>query len=132
MDRGPTTAMSIGRHDDTNSDIKAYEVSFEIEDDRIYDGITCTDYAKWNSNYGECVTDAFREQLINTYGCQNLPPLLDIKCNSLTLDFQDPDPILLEKTFADLDKLTDGLNVDAMEGCLPPCKRNCFITLIFS
>ena len=128
MDRGPATAMFISRHDDINSDIKSYEVSFGIEDNRIYDGRTCTDYAKWNSNYDECVTDSFRKQLVKTYGCQNLPPFLDIKCNSPTQDIQDPDPILLEKTFADLDKLSDGLKIDAMKDCLYPCQRNCFIT----
>ena len=131
MDRGPATAMSISRHDDINSDIKSYEVTFGIEDNRIYDGRTCTDYAKWNSNYDECVTDSFRKQLVKTYGCQNLPPFLDIKCNSPTQDIQDPDPILLEKTFADLDKLSDGLKIDAMKDCLYPCQRNCFMTSFF-
>ena len=37
MDKGPAHSVSIGRYDVSNSDLKSYEISFKIEDNRDLD-----------------------------------------------------------------------------------------------
>ena len=53
---------------------------------------------------------------------------MDIKCSSPSQDIEEPDPVLLKKAFADIDKLTDGLNIPVMKNCLPPCQRRIFFS----
>ena len=65
MDRGPSTTVFIGRNSETRADLKAYEVSFKIEDDSIHNGKTCTDYSKQNSNYDECIVASFEKQVVS-------------------------------------------------------------------
>ena len=55
---------------------------------------------------------------------------MDIKCSSPSQDIEEPDPVLLKKAFADIDKLTDGLDIPVMKNCLPPCQRRIFIFIL--
>ena len=47
-------------------------LDYDIHDDRIKDGITCTDYGKYNTSYGSCIKSAMRAELLAAFGC--LPP----------------------------------------------------------
>ena len=89
---------------------------------RIHDGVTCTDYSKQSSDYDECIVTRFKEQLLETYGCQNVHPFMNVHCKDNPENARKPK--LLEKTHADIDKLTEGLDIDAIRKCLPPCQRN--------
>ncbi len=55
----------------TGYEAKMYMASYSIHDATIRDGKRCKVYTKDNS-YGKCVEDAFKSELVATYGC--LPP----------------------------------------------------------
>lgn len=48
---------------------KIYEASYIINDARIEDGFTCTDYTAMKSSYGTCISDTLEENILATYGC---------------------------------------------------------------
>ena len=123
MDRSPEAAVSIGPLGHIFSTYKAIEITFQVEDHEIFDGDTCTDYTKMDDDYNECVVAHFKEQLKSTYGCNNMPPWMNATCNDIFKKDADLDPTNLDNAWADIDKLTDGLTIEAMHKCKPPCKR---------
>ena len=46
-----------------------YDVKFIIHDEKMFDGITCTDYEQIGNTYGECFKTAFEKQMIELFGC---------------------------------------------------------------
>ena len=123
MDRSPEAAVSIGPLVDIYSEYKAYEITFQIEDNEILNGETCTDYTKMEGDYNECVVTHFKEQLKSVYGCNNMPPWMNTTCDDIVKENINLDPVDLDKAWADIDKLTDGLTIESMHNCKPPCKR---------
>ena len=124
MDRSPLTSFIIEKHDEDNSDYKVDDLSFSIVDDTIFDGDTCTDYAKYDSNYEDCLVKHYREELSTTYGCQHFPPWIEGHCTSSgETNKEYKDTSLLDKVWRDIDKLTDGLPIEVMKKCKQPCKR---------
>ena len=49
-----------------------YMVHYAVYDNRIHDGISCTDYKKIGTTYGKCVQREVRQQLLDWDEC--LPP----------------------------------------------------------
>ena len=124
MDRSPQTSLTLERHDENNSDYKVEDLSFSIVDDTIFDGDTCTDYAKYNTNYEDCLVKHYSEELSNIYGCKHFPPWLGGTCtSSAERNKEYNDPALLDKAFRDIDKLTDGLPIEVIKKCKQPCRR---------
>ena len=124
MDRSPQISLTLERHDENNSDYKVEDLSFSIVDDTIFDGDTCTDYAKYNTNYEYCLVKHYSEELSNIYGCKHFPPWLGGTCtSSAERNKEYNDPALLDKAFRDIDKLTDGLPIEVIKKCKQPCRR---------
>ena len=49
-----------------------YEVEISMQDSRIHNGITCTDYDKVDKSFGECIQNDVKETFISIYNC--IPP----------------------------------------------------------
>ena len=66
----------------------------------------------------------FTNQLKASYGCKFMPPWLNVTCEeSDNIDLTDLDADHLDQSWYDIDRLTDGITIKAMQQCKPPCKR---------
>ena len=52
-----------------------YDISVDIYDDHIHEGVTCTAYEKLDSTYSNCVENVVTSQLLSWYSC--LPPWIN-------------------------------------------------------
>ena len=53
-----------------------------------------------------------------------MPPWLNVTCEeSDNIDLTDLDADHLDQSWYDIDRLTDGITIKAMQQCKPPCKR---------
>ena len=53
-----------------------------------------------------------------------MPPWVKAACEGSDIkDLTDLDADLLLKSWQDIDRLTDGITIKAMQQCKPPCKR---------
>ena len=103
-------------------ELKEYDLSYEIVDNTIHGGTTCTDYRKRGENYGDCNYRTVGTYLFNSYSCY--PPWIETlqgkECETdvPTKDFQKE---VRDKIWNDIWYLTSGVRVDMMKQCLPPC-----------
>ena len=98
---------------------KLYEVQISIHDSRVHDGVTCTDYKKIGSSYGECIENEFKNELLSWFGC--LPPWFPNKVQNLECS-----DVVAAKTpgfdaLVEIIKLIKGLDLLVAESCMPPC-----------
>ena len=72
---------------------KIYEASYIINDARIEDGLTCTDYTAMKSSYGACISDTLEKNVLATYGCLApwFPTALSNKTCKEEIDFNNID-----------------------------------------
>ena len=101
---------------------RTYQLNIALRDSQIYEGTKCTDYVKRESSYGECVENAMKDLLINSYGC--LPPWF---VNNTGLSCEEDKEIhttdieskkrALKLTYM----LALGLDIELLLPCLKPC-----------
>jgi hypothetical protein len=115
--------ISLGFMSNTSFDYKVYELSAEVHDNSIYEGITCVDYRKQKYTYGDCNYNALKKYIFSIYGCY--PPwmsdetqdkLCEIGIKSKAIDNKQ-----FELVWKKFDMLTDGREIHLMKVCLPPC-----------
>ena len=125
MDKSTEASISAGPNGD-KFEYKVFDISFQYENNVINDGKTCTDYSKTDLTYEDCIVHHFGEYLKESYGCKFIPPWIDVDCTNTTDQShteKDLDPDLLDRAWVDIDKLIDGIHVETMKRCKPPCKR---------
>ena len=127
--------MSVGPMPNGLYEAANYQVSIEINNDRLNDGKNCIHYENRGTTYGECIEKAVKDQLMKWYGC--LPvwfrapyfhhlstkgrlskPPSDQCVNPIT-HFKDSDKLTLIRF--QLWHLIINQDMDCMKDCLPPC-----------
>lgn len=131
--------LSIGPTKNGLYEAANYEVSLEIHDDKINNGITCTDYASMGSTYGECIENAVKDQLLKWYGClpvwfspahdplipgnstKSLIPSIghNLTCVLPIKPYQSYE--IKQTIIFQLWHLVVNQDLDCMKACLPPC-----------
>ena len=98
---------------------KLYEVQISIHDSKVHDGLTCTDYKKIGTSYGECVENEFKRELLGWFGC--LPPWFPKKIENLECSDAKTANTPGFDALVEIIKLIKGLDLKVAESCLPPC-----------
>ena len=115
--------LEFGLISNTSSDLKTYELNYEIYDNTIHEGTTCFDYRKQKETYGDCNLIAVKKYLYSAYGCY--PPWIgdepDDKVCDIGLESKDIDSNLFKEVWKDIRKLLDKRKTNSMKNCLPPC-----------
>ena len=99
-----------------------YEIEVSIHDSSIFNGITCVDYDKLGSTYGECIEKVMRSRLVNLYGC--IPPWLPIRNKETTCDdnnFIDISDDKLSEFRDEILRVIKGLDLRMFNPCPSPC-----------
>ena len=115
---------SMGPTYNTYFTAASYKLEYWLYDDSIYDGTTCTDYAKTDMSYGECLNNVWTQELMDTYGC--LPPW--VSTNNSKIICKEPTNIdamaIKYKTRAieNINELFKNYELDVFKRCLFPCK----------
>ncbi len=125
MDKSGESTVKAGPQGDY-FDYKVYEIFFKQEDNGLFDGDTCTDYSKKDFTYDDCILENFGNYLKQSYGCLFMPPWMNFTCGNhadMNISENNLDIELLDKAWGNINKLTDGMIIDAMKICKPPCKR---------
>ena len=101
-----------------------YEIEISIHDSNLYNGITCVDYGKLGTSYGECIENVMRSRLNKLYGCT--PPWFPVNKTEITcsdangfVDISDKE--LLDETNEEFNRFIKGLDLKMFKSCLPPC-----------
>ena len=103
-------------------DYLSFETRISLYDKRIRDGISCTDYEKRNSSYGQCIKDVMRKRLYTCFDCIPLwfPGNSEEGCE-VDKDVTVQDQILYKEIFQDIWELTSSRELESLNICLPPC-----------
>ena len=99
-----------------------YEIEVSIHDSSIFNSITCVDYDKLGSTYGECIEKVMRSRLVNLYGC--IPPWLPIRNKETTCDdnnFIDISDDKLSEFRDEILRVIKGLDLRMFNPCPSPC-----------
>ena len=108
--------------EENNYDYLRYELTYEIHDDSINDGISCVDYRYLQENYGDCLYKELKQYVYSTYGCY--PPWIEEPGNNVCEEDKIPQNMensSYKRFLKDLDSLTDGDNIEMMKQCPSPC-----------
>lgn len=119
--KGSITASVTGG----NFEDSYYDVSVDIFDDLIHEGVTCIDYDKLNFTYSNCVEDAIKSQFLLWYSC--LPPWIQSLEENVCeedVDLQKPlDNSVAYKAKIETWKMMTNQAFTAMKQCRPPCRK---------
>ena len=116
------TRVTFGPTNNQQYEFQNFEPKISLYDSRIKDGISCIDYERINSSYGQCIKDAMRRRLLHCFGCLPLwfPGNSGEGCE-VDKDVHVQDDILYEEVFQDIWELTGGKEIEYLKVCLPPC-----------
>ena len=121
-DKSPNSLVEVGPTSESTFDYKVYELFYEVKDDTLHEGKKCVDYREKDENYRDCNYRVLKEHIYSSYGCY--PPWMDAdateKCEINTLN-KEIGSDLQEKTWSDIDALSDRRKIDVLKQCLPPC-----------
>ena len=118
----PYSQIELGATSDTTFDYKAVELFYEVEDNTIFEGATCVDYREQEESYGDCNYKALASYFHDLYGCY--PPWMKLGLKNICEIDEIPKNVSANKLsnfLEDLDSLVDGIKLDIMKQCLPPC-----------
>ena len=118
----PYTQTVLGTTSNTTFDYMAFEISYEVEDNTIFEGTKCIDYRKQEGSLGDCNYNALAAHFHDLYGCY--PPWMQL-CWKNMCERDVPSINVrvktLNNTFEDLNNLHAGIQLNNMKQCLPPC-----------
>ena len=113
---------TLGFNSNTSYDYKVYELTFQVHDNTIYEGITCVDYRKKSFTYRDCKNNAVKKKIYSSYGCH--PPwIFETKDKTCEIGIQNKeiDAKVFEFIWKKLDMMTDKRNLNVRKVCLEPC-----------
>ena len=110
--------IEIGSNINGVYDSLAYDVQISLHDSRTNDGVTCTDYDKLGTSYGQCSELVIKQLMLQWFGCL-LPWLSKNSYNTCKkIDKNESiSQMLNDMAFFVLGKETGNLQL-----CKPPCK----------
>ena len=114
---------SFGPSSTTHYDEFSYTLQYSVNDDRINDGTSCTNYEKLGKSYGKCLENNLNEDLKTLYGC--IPPWLSNTQEQVcqkNIPIEDYDAYWEKPILNDLLGLLTNKEPDMFKRCLPPCK----------
>jgi hypothetical protein len=119
---GPDSWIQLKSTSNTTFEYKRYEISYEVIDNTIHEGTSCTDYRKLKEDFGECNYRVFRDHIYEAYGCY--PPWMS-NTDGKVCELDQPTKNItfeqLDHIWKDLDSLTDGISIELMKKCKKPC-----------
>ena len=124
IDEIENARVTFGPTADHLFDFLNIEIRISLYDARIRDGVSCTDYDKINSSYGQCITGVMRERLLRCFGCLPLwfPDHSGDNGCEVDKDVHVQDEILYQEVFQEMSDIISGWEVKYLDICLPPCK----------
>ncbi len=109
-------------HSHNNFEEYIYEVDIALQDNRVHDGITCIDYDRIGSSYGECIKEKLKNKFLQWLGCY--PPWLydssNLTCTPNHQKHFDDKHELYEMKQEFINFVT-GLELTSFKQCKPPC-----------
>ena len=114
--------VEFGVTSNTTFDYNAVELFYKVHDNTVFDGKTCIDYRRQEENYGDCNYKALATHIHHRYGCY--PPWMRLIGKGVCEKDGQSNDIgvqLLNDTSKELITLNDGVKLDIMKQCLPPC-----------
>ena len=99
-------------------------IHYEIYDERIRHGSTCTDYSKLQSSYKDCFLKSFQLYLIEKFGCILPIASLQTKDRSKFLCRENGNAIdqeMYDVSYTLLFSIFNEMHGDFLHRCLPPC-----------
>jgi hypothetical protein len=118
----PYTQIVLGATSNTTFDYMAFEISYEVEDNTIFEGTKCIDYRQQKESLGDCNYKALATHFQNIYGCY--PPWMKLSWKNMcerNVQSKNISVKTLKHTFVDLNNLHAGIHLHNMKQCLPPC-----------
>ncbi len=96
-----------------------YEVQLTLHDERINDGLSCIDYDRIDSSYGECIEDRIRKNMLMELGCLLpwVPDAANSSCENVK-NLKMPDVFHKE-----ISKFVYGWKSNSLSMCKQPCSR---------
>ena len=101
-----------------------YEVELRVYDSSVDDGITCVNYERTGSRYGECIENMLQEKFLLWFGC--LPPWFSNDLNNVCdADMHKVinDVEILQEIENEFVNLVTGYELDMFKECFPPCQN---------
>ena len=96
-----------------------YEVQITLHDERINDGLSCIDYDRIDSSYGECIEDRMRKNMLMELGC--LLPWVPDAANSSCENVKN---LKMPEVFhKEISKFVYGWKIKSLLMCKQPCLR---------
>ena len=98
-----------------------YALEISLHDSYLYEGTGCTDYWKLNQSYGDCIEEALKGMLLDSYGC--LPPWFPKNTSSICEDAIEIsyDHADNSDTYDEMYRLASNQKLKVFKQCLKPC-----------
>ena len=96
-----------------------YEVDLSLHDSRIHDGITCVDYDKISSSYGQCIEGKMKEMMLEELGC--LLPWVSSTSNLSCENFNSKK--ISNVMFKEIPNFISGWKMRSLSACKQPCLK---------
>lgn len=105
-------------------DISGYQLEYSFHDAHIQDHMTCTDYQKLGTTFGNCIEKELKNKFLALFGC--LPPWYTKHIGSGLVceddkDIRIPNIKLFEQMHRDIDEAVWGRDSEVFKECLKPC-----------
>ncbi len=114
---GENVKVTFGSLGNGYFDTKSYKIEISLYDNRIDDGITCTDYEKARTSFGQCIETRLGESMLNWLGCY-LPWFQ----KSTKFSCEMANKTKMTKTvFNEMTKLINGWKMKSSSACKQPC-----------
>ena len=110
--------------DDAKFDWTYIVIHYEIYDERIKHGSTCTDYSRLQTSYKDCFLEALQLYLIEKFGC--ILPFASLQTNNRSEFFCKENENIFNQDGQEMIRKLVNRFVNEMDGgylqqCLPPC-----------
>ena len=96
-----------------------HEVTISLYDSRINDGISCADYDKISSSYGQCIKGKMKEMMLEELGC--LLPWLSSTPRTSCENVENKN--LTEAMFKEIPNFIYGWKMRSLSACKQPCLK---------
>ena len=94
-----------------------HEVEISMHDSRINDGITCVDYDKIGSSYGQCIKEKMEQNMLKELGCLLpwIPDTSKSSCENIE------NMTISAEMFEEIPKFVHGWKMRSLSACKQPC-----------
>ena len=114
---GENIKITFGSLGNGYFDSKSYNIELSLHDNRINNGITCSDYENVKTSYGQCIETRLGESMLSWFGCY-LPWFH--KSTNLSCEMASKSK-MIKTVFNELTKFINGWQMVSSSSCKQPC-----------